>query len=103
LFHIQKRPLSGDANDTTSRAKASVSGLLGLRVVALAEIINAGVDDDSSANDALRSNELDKLVCDRSYSVALSVGLDVSQVTDVTLLISRGTVGLGEWVEVRTS
>jgi hypothetical protein len=37
-----------DSNDTASRARASVTRLLGLLVAALAEVVGAGVDDDGA-------------------------------------------------------
>jgi hypothetical protein len=40
--------LVGDTNDTASRAGTSVTGLLGLLVSALAEVIGAGVDNDGA-------------------------------------------------------
>jgi acyl dehydratase len=45
------------------------------------------------ANNALRPNELDQPVLDGSLSVALAVGLVVSQVTDVTLIVLGSSVG----------
>ena len=46
------------------------------------------------ANDALRANELDQLVLNASLCVTLGVGLEVTQVTNVALLVAGGTVGL---------
>jgi hypothetical protein len=40
--------LRGDADDTASRAWAGVTGLLGLLVSALAEVVGASVDDDGA-------------------------------------------------------
>ena len=53
------------------------------------------------ANDALRSNELDELVGDGALGVALAVGLDVSEITNVALLVGRGTVGLAVGVDYK--
>jgi hypothetical protein len=40
--------LVGDTDDTACRAGTSVTGLLGLLVSALAEVVGAGVDDDGA-------------------------------------------------------
>jgi hypothetical protein len=40
--------LVGDTNDTASGASTSVTSLLGLLVTALAEVVGAGVDDNSA-------------------------------------------------------
>lgn len=40
--------LVGDTNDTAGRAGTSVTGLLGLLVSALAEVVGAGVDNDGA-------------------------------------------------------
>lgn len=44
------------------------------------------------------ANQLDEAVADTALGVALSIGLDVAQVTNVTVRISRGTVALAVWV-----
>jgi hypothetical protein len=51
------------------------------------------------ANDTLWADQLDELVLDGALGVTLAVGLEVTQVTDVTLLIGWSTVGLGVWVD----
>lgn len=48
----------------------------------------------SYANDAVGANQLDKGVSDRALGVALAISLQVSEVTDVSLLVRRSTVGL---------
>ena len=95
------RNLVGDTNDTASRARTRVTGLLGLGVVALAEVVGAAVDDDGAADDAVLADELDQLVGDGALCVALAVGLEVTQVTDVALLILGSTVVLAVGVDLR--
>ena len=46
------------------------------------------------ANDALRADKLDQLVLDASLCVTLAIGLEVTEVTNVALLVAGGTVGL---------
>lgn len=53
--------------------------------------------------DALGADQLDELVLHRADGVALSVGLEVTKVTDVADFILGGTVGLAEGVEVGAS
>ena len=45
-------------------------------------------------DDTLRANELDQLVLDRALCITRAVSLKVSEVTDVTLAISRSSVSL---------
>jgi hypothetical protein len=86
--------LLGDTNDTASRTSASVASLLALLVLALAEIVGAGVDNNSATKNALRADQLDELVRDGALGVALGVGLEVAQVADVALAVGGGAVGL---------
>ena len=106
---------------TTSRTRASVSSLLGLLIATLAKVVGAGMHDDSPlkrasqyaavreamrgreayANDTLGADELYKLVRDCALAVALSIGLEVSQITDVAFGISLVSVGLAVGVKVR--
>ena len=51
------------------------------------------------AKNALSTDQLNKLVLLGANGVTLSIGLEVAQVTDVTLLILGGTVGLAEGVD----
>jgi hypothetical protein len=46
------------------------------------------------ANDAVRANQLDKRVSDGALGIALAVSLDVSEITNVTGLVRRSTMGL---------
>lgn len=52
------------------------------------------------ANNALRADQLDQLVGDGALAIALGVGLEVAQVTDVAVLISWGTVCLAVGVDL---
>jgi hypothetical protein len=53
----------------------------------------------SHANNALWPNQLDESILDRTRGIALGVGLNVAQVTDMTFLIFGSTVGLIVWVD----
>lgn len=55
------------------------------------------------ANDAVGADQLDEAVSDGALGIALAVGLDVAQVTDVTGLIGRSTVGLAVGVDYPVS
>lgn len=50
-------------------------------------------------NDALGANDLDVLVGHGALRVALSVCLDVAEVTNMTVLVNRGAVGLAVGVD----
>jgi hypothetical protein len=51
------------------------------------------------ANDALGANQLDELVDNGALGVAVVIGLDVAEITDVAVLIGRGTVSLAVGVD----
>lgn len=95
ILHPQQEcNLLGDTDNTASGTGASVASLLALLVLALAEVVGAGVDDDGAAENALRADQLDELVRDGALGVALGVGLEVAQVADVALAVGGGAVGL---------
>ena len=62
-------------------------------------LIRVGLGWKTYAKNALSTNQLHKLVLLGANGVALGVSLEVTQVTDVTLSILGGTVGLAEWVD----
>merc|ERR1712159_327700 len=99
---ISSDSLSRDTNDATGRTGTGVASLEGLLVVALAEVVSAGVHDNSAADNAVRSDDLDQLVSDRALGIALAISVNVAQVTNVARLVRGGTVGLVVRVEVRT-
>lgn len=100
---------------TASRSSTGITGLLGLLVSSFAEIIGSRVNDNSSlhqvrmylniscrptyANNALGTDQLDELVGGRALTVALSIGLEVTQITYMTSLIGRSTVSLAVGVD----
>jgi hypothetical protein len=95
--------LSGDTNNTTSRTSTSVTSLLGLLVATLAKVVGTGVNDQGPAQNALSTNQLNKLVLLGADGITLGIGLEVTKVTDVALGVLGSTVGLAKGVEVRTS
>lgn len=54
---------------------------------------------ETYADDALGPDELDVLVRHGALGVALAVRLDVAEVTNVAVLVGRGTVGLAVGVD----
>ena len=72
-------------------------------MAALAQVVSAGVHNNSAAEHALRADQLDELVGDGALSVALAVRLEVAQVADVALIVGRGAVGLLVWVDLGMS
>lgn len=94
-----KNVLTSNANDTTSRTTTGVTGLLGLVVTTLTQVISTSVDDNGTAQDTLSAEQLHERVLLGARSVALGVGGEVTQVTDVTVGVFRGTVGLAVRVD----
>lgn len=100
---------------TTSRAGTGIAGLLGLLSSSLTKIISSRVDNNGTlyiyqpnptsirgstyTNDTLRTNQLDELVCSRTLAIALSIGLEVTQVTNMADLVCRSSVCLSVWVD----
>lgn len=74
-----------DTNDTTGRSWTGISSLLALLVASLSEVISASVDDDGAAEHTLWSDQLDELVGDGTLCVALTISLEVAQVSNVTV------------------
>lgn len=93
----------GDANNTTSRSGAGVTSLQRLLVAALTQVVGATVDNHRSANDRVGTKQLHQKVLSGALGHARSVGGDVAQVANVSVVVLWGTVGLGEGVEVRAS
>ena len=84
---------------TTSRTSAGVASLLALLIAALSKIVGSSVDNDSAAQDALGSNELNKLVADLAICIALSVSLEVAKISDMAVLVGWSTVLLAVGVD----
>lgn len=58
------------------------------------ELHQLGYTECTHANDAVRANQLDKRISDGTLGIALAVSLNVSEITNVTGLVRRSTVGL---------
>jgi hypothetical protein len=116
LLLFIRRHLGRDSNNAAGRTTASVSSLLGISVSSLAQIIGTIVDDNSAlrngqfslissrrkttyANDALSTNQFDKIVGYTALGNSVGISLDVTQVTDVTLRVRWSTVFLVVWVD----
>lgn len=89
IFHLVR-----NADDTTSRTSARITGLLALLAFSLAEIIGTRMHDDGTAQHALLSDQLDEAVLDAALAIAVAVGCKVSEVADVADLIGWCTVGV---------
>ena len=115
---IHRARFVSHSHDTTGSSATSVTGLERVGVTALAKVVGALVDDDRSADDRVGAEERDVLVCmsarrqegdhtqrrtgDVDGSGAGSVGLDVAEVSDVSLRVLGSTVVLLQGVEVGT-
>ena len=95
--------LLGSTNDTASGSGTSVTGLLGFSVPALTQVIGASVDNHGATNNGVLTEQLDKGVLLGTLGNPVSIGGDVTQVTDVTVVVFGGTVFLTKRVEVGAS
>lgn len=57
------------------------------------------MDDNGAAEDTLGTDQLDELIGDGALGIALTIGLEVAQVTNVALRVRGGTVGLAVGVD----
>ena len=76
-----------DANDSACWTGSGIASGLALLMTALAQIIRASMNDNCTAQYALRSNQLDQWVGDRSLRVSLIICLEISKVTNVAVVI----------------
>jgi hypothetical protein len=51
------------------------------------------------SNNALRSNQLDELICDRALAIALGISLEVAKIANMAGLVGWSTVCLSEWID----
>lgn len=72
-------------------------------MAALAQVIGGIVNDNGSTDDGVLTEQLDQVVLLGALGNTVGVGGDVTQVTDVSLVVLWGTVVLTGRVEVRTS
>lgn len=86
--------LRGNANDTAGRARTSIASLLALLVATLAKVIGAAVNNNGATKNTLRANQLDQLVRDAAVGIALTIRLDVSEVTNVAIAVRWRAVRL---------
>lgn len=91
----------GDTDDTASWSGTSVTGLQGLLVAALAQVVLARMHHDGTAKHRGRADQLDQRVGQHALANTLVVGSDIAEVAHVTDLVAWRTVSLLEWVKVR--
>jgi len=96
-------PLCCNADNTACWTRASIASLLGLLRATATEIVRASVHDYRTAQHTLGTDQLDLVILDATNRVALRVSANVTQVTDVTLLVARGPMTFAKRVEVRAS
>jgi len=80
-----------NADDTARDTSASIASHEGFTCT-LAEVVFVGMNDNGAADDALRSNKRYLLVSEGHVNIAQSVRNHVSQITDVSFLISRASM-----------
>ena len=72
-----------DPNNATSGPAPRIARDETLLMAALAQIIRAGMHDDGAAQHGVFADQLDVLVGDGAFAVALPIGVEVAQVADV--------------------
>merc|ERR1711971_383307 len=94
--------LLGNAYNSTGSPGPSVPCRSAELVSALAEIVDASVDDHGAAQDRVRASQADHGVCDVHLGHTFSVSSHVAQISHVafSLGVSRTSVGAVAWVEV---
>lgn len=85
--------LVGGLNDTARPTVTGVAGLLGQLVSTSAQVVFQRVHDEGASNDASGSGQGKLSVGYVDLGTAVRVGLDVAEVTGVTLFVVLGTVG----------
>ena len=111
--------LGGNTDDTAGGTAAGVAGGERVLVAALAVVVGADVDNDGAADNRVGADERDLLVCggsagrslplhsaprltgDVNIGVARAVGLDIAEVTNVTVGVGGTAVVLAMRVKVR--
>lgn len=91
--------LCSDANHTAGWTSASIARLLALGVTTLSQIVGASMDDDGSSDDAFWANQFDEAVFDGAFAIALSIRLEVAEISDVTLSVGGGAMLFAVWVD----
>lgn len=79
-----------------------VTSLQGFGVVGLAQVVGTGVNDNGSTNDRVRADEREVRVGNLNLGNTRTIGLEVTQVTNVPDFGSSVTVGGTGGVEVGT-
>jgi len=97
---VEAESLLRDTDYTTSRASTGIPSLLGFGMATLAQVVGSGVDHDGPPDNAVRPDELDMAVLNATFGGTLAVGIYIPEVTNVAILILRGTVLLVEGVKV---
>ena len=89
-----------ETDNTTGGSATGITGLEGLLVTALTQVVLSRVDNNRSANDGVWTEQLDQIVSNGTLSDTIVVRRDVTHVADVSDGVSWRAVGLLEWVEV---
>lgn len=69
---------------------------------ALTEVIDILMYDDRSADHRMLTDQGYQVIGDGDIDLTSGIGLEVTEVTDMAILIGWATVSLTEWVEMRT-
>jgi hypothetical protein len=66
------------------------------------EVIFIFMDDDRSSDHRMLTDERHEMIGDGHIDLTRRIGLDITEITGVTILIIRSTVSLTERIEMRT-
>lgn len=103
LLVVESDNLSSNSDDSASWSSTSIPCSLALLMSALPQIISAGVNDDSAAENALLTDKLDLLILYAALRIPLAVSLEVPKVPDVTVFVAGGTMLFAEGIDCRNS
>ncbi len=102
-YHIAICLLLSNADDTAGDAASCITGLERLFVTALAQIVLFLVDDDRSADDRMLADQRHEVISHVDLDLsAIGFNFNITQVTDMAILVALSAVSLAERVEVRT-
>lgn len=89
-----------EADDAARQAGTGAARRLALVCAAFSQVVGVGVYHHSATEYVVVSNEGDHAVSDVHVGLAISIGLDVTQVTDVSLAVSWSTMIFVHGIEV---
>ena len=103
MFYDSHFEGTGDTDDTTGEASASIASLERLIISTFTEIVGAGVANHGATNDRGRSAKHELVISGVVETLAVGASLDVAEITMVSDSLAGSTVGFSLGVPVRSS